>query len=41
MAEMFLQALEVMGIGMATVFSVLLIFFLVVKLLNKLFPYKE
>lgn len=34
------EALGIMGVGMATVFTVLLIFYLLVKGLNKLFPYK-
>ena len=36
--DIFLGALEVMGIGLAGVFTVLAIFFGLVKLMIKLFP---
>lgn len=41
MNQVFLDALKVMGMGMSTVFVVLMLFFLIVKGLQKLFPYKE
>ena len=36
--DIFLGALEVMGVGLAGVFAVLAIFFGLVKLMIKLFP---
>ncbi|NLU36523.1 MAG: OadG family protein [Clostridiales bacterium] len=39
--DVFLGALEVMGIGVSGVFFVLAIFYLLIKLMLKLFPAEE
>jgi hypothetical protein len=39
--EIFLGALEVMGFGVSGVFLVLAVFFLLVKLMLKVFPAKQ
>jgi len=36
--QMFFQGLKLMGVGVSTVFGVLLLFFAAIKLLMKLFP---
>ncbi|MGI6706476.1 MAG: OadG family protein [Clostridia bacterium] len=36
--QMFIQGLKLMGVGVSTVFCVLLLFFVAIKLLMKLFP---
>ena len=41
MIENFLKSLEIMGIGMIGIFAFMLIFYLVIVGLDKLFPYKE
>ena len=41
MNQVVLDALKVMGTGMGTVFVVLMLFFLIVKGLQMLFPYKD
>lgn len=38
MNQVTLEALRVLGIGMGTVFSVLVIFYLIVKALQMIFP---
>jgi Na+-transporting methylmalonyl-CoA/oxaloacetate decarboxylase gamma subunit len=40
MSEFYL-GLELMGYGLAGVFIVLILFFIVIKMLIKIFPYKE
>lgn len=37
----FNEGLKVMGLGMTTVIGILIVFFLLIKLLIKLFPDKE
>lgn len=41
MNQVMLDALKVAGIGMGGVFIVLMLFFLMVKGLQRLFPYKD
>ncbi len=36
--QMFIQGLKLMGVGVSTVFCVLLLFFAAIKFLMKLFP---
>lgn len=38
---MFSQALEIMGIGIGVVFVMLAVFFVVMKLLMRIFPAKD
>ncbi len=40
-SEMIVQGLKYMGIGVAVVFTVLAVFFIVIKLLMKIWPSKE
>lgn len=40
MNQVIIETLRVLGIGMSTVFIVLMLFFLIIKVLQKLFPYK-
>lgn len=40
-SEMLLKGLEYMGIGIGIVFAVLAVFFLVIKLLLKIWPSKS
>lgn len=40
MNQVIIETLRVLGIGMSTVFIVLMLFFLIVKALQKLFPYR-
>lgn len=39
--DTFFKGLKIMGLGMTTVIGVLLLFYLIVKLLIKIFPEKE
>ncbi len=39
--EMFTQAIQLMGMGVGMVFAVLAIFYVLIKLLIRLFPEKE
>lgn len=41
MNPIMLEAIKVMGVGMGTVFFVLLLFFGLVKAMQAIFPYKE
>lgn len=41
MNEIMIEAIKVMGMGMGTVFFVLLLFFGLVKAMQALFPYEE
>ncbi len=41
MNQVMLEAIKVMGIGMGTVFFVLLLFIILVKAMQSIFPYKE
>ena len=41
MNQVTLEALRVLGIGMGTVFSVLVIFYLIVKALQMIFPSED
>lgn len=41
MNDLMMQTLKIMGMGMGTVFFVLLLFYFMVKLLTKVFPYRE
>ena len=41
MNEAFLDSLAIMGIGMLGIFAFMLIFYLVIIGLDKLFPHKE
>lgn len=41
MNEIMVEAIKVMGIGMGTVFFVLLLFFGIVKAMQAIFPYRE
>ncbi len=40
-SEMIVQGLKYMGIGVGVVFTVLAVFFIVIKLLMKIWPSKE
>lgn len=41
MSEIMVEAIKVMGMGMGTVFFVLILFVGLVKVLQAAFPYKE
>ncbi|HHW70516.1 MAG TPA: hypothetical protein GX392_04125 [Clostridiales bacterium] len=41
MNELVLETLKIMGKGMGTVFFVLFIFYIMVKILTKIFPHDE
>ncbi|NLW17992.1 MAG: OadG family protein [Firmicutes bacterium] len=41
MNQVMLEAIKVMGVGMGTVFFVLLLFIILVKAMQSIFPYKE
>lgn len=41
MNDLMVQTLKIMGIGMGTVFMVLFLFYFMVKILTKVFPYEE
>lgn len=41
MNPIMLESIKVMGIGMGTVFFVLLLFFGLIKAMQAMFPYKE
>jgi hypothetical protein len=41
MSDTFIKALEIAGIGIAGIFFFMLLFFLAIQLLYRLFPYKK
>lgn len=41
MNQVTIEAIKIMGVGMGTVFFVLLVFFGLVKAMQAIFPYKD